>query len=363
LLDFLLRGLCDAGCTILSASDPGYAPFFISFETPGGERSGVLAYAFFANSRLTRNRPEDEHRFQVKYGSDTKAALPVEQDPARLVTTIFVGIDPEAGVLVGADPCLHDGTRMFISIEFKRADVEQIRRSGWHVWERQSHRRVGQPVETLVGVRRDRVLDFIRFERAAFGLDQGHRQLLAERMLPETRLGRTARHDLITELGLPESALLDLINQTGRLKMAVRGWVAEVHLEDMLRRVPGVDECRRLTAEGSPDIEVRYRGRLPILVECKNVLRAPTASGLPRLDFQRTRAAMADPCSRYYRPSDFEVLAACLHARTERWDFRFAATRALPAHEKCQGRLKAALTVDASWHDDPEVVLDMVTST
>lgn len=361
LLDFVIEGLRESGCVVLHASDANLAPFFITYETSSGDREGVLVYAFFANSRLTKNRPDDEHRFQVKYGSDPKSTLAVEQDPSRLVTTIFVGIDVERGVMVAADPLLHHETPMFISVEFKRRDVEQVVRKGWHTWERDSSRRTDEPVEVLVAVKRDRVLDLIRFERAASGLDQGHRQLLAENALPRTHASRATQHALLTELGLPQAALLDLIQQTGRLKMAVRGWVAEVHLQEALARLPGVDECRRIDEEGKPDLSVIYKGRAPALIECKNVLRKTAADGLPRLDFQRTRASKSDPCSRYYRAEDFPILAACLHAVTEHWEFRFTPTRVLPPHSTCTGRLKSALKVDRAWFSDACAVLDLVT--
>jgi hypothetical protein len=67
--------------------------------------------------------------------------------------------------------------------------------------------------------------------------------------------------------------------------------------------------------------------------------RTTFAGGVPKLDFQRTRAAKSDPCSRYYMPSDFQVLAACLHPVTEQWEFRFALTSKLPAHGICPGRI------------------------
>ncbi len=66
-----------------------------------------MAYAFFANSQPTRNRPPDEHRFQVKYSSKTKGLHRLWQDPYMLYTTLLVGIDPERGIFVGADPVLH----------------------------------------------------------------------------------------------------------------------------------------------------------------------------------------------------------------------------------------------------------------
>ena len=45
---------------------------------------------------------------------------------------IMVGINPEAGVFVGADPVLNNPTRFFISKEFKEHDVKKIHQDGWH---------------------------------------------------------------------------------------------------------------------------------------------------------------------------------------------------------------------------------------
>jgi hypothetical protein len=354
LLDFLIEGLKASGCTILWASDASHAPFFIVFENQLGERHGVLAYAFLANSKLTKNRPADEHRFQIKYGSDPKAILPLERDPSQLITTIFVGIDLERGVMVGADPVLHDGTKMFISLEFKRANVEEVVRHGWHAWERESSRREGEPVEVLVGVCQRRVADFVRFERLAAGLDAGHRQLLAEQLLGNPALRATVvPHTLAKELELSGDAILDLIQGARRLKMAVRGWVAEHHLETMLLKVKGVEECRRLDEEGQPDVSLRYMGSRPMFIECKNALRMVAKDGTPRVDFQRTRASKSDPCSRYYRPCDFNILAACLHSITEKWEFRFIVTSDLPSHKTCAGRIQSNLRVGPEWVVNP----------
>jgi hypothetical protein len=362
LLDFIVVGLKAAGCTILYVSNAASAPFLITFETPLGERHGVLVYAFFANSKLTKNRPDDEHRFQIKYGSDTSAVLPLEQDPSRLLTTLFAGIDTERGILVGADPVLHHGTPMFISLEFKRQHVDSILTKGWHAWERESRRRDGEPVEVLVGVAQHRVLDFVRFERLALGLDPGHRQLLAEQLLGSAALAETGMHALTEELRLDPREILDLIQGASRLKMAVRGWVAEHHLEHYLQGIPGVEECRRLDEEGRPDIELRFKHSRPILIECKNVLRDRAADGSARVDFQRTRASKNDPCSRYYRPGDFQVLAACLHAVTEQWEYRFIPTLALPSHARCEGRIQNNLRVGASWYENPADAFELVTT-
>jgi len=79
------------------------------------------------------------------------------------------------------------------------------------------------------------------------------------------------------------------------------------------------------------------------------VLRTKAADGSIKLDFQRTRASKKDPCSRYYQPSDFDVVAACLHSVTERWEYRYALTSGLEPHAKCKGRLSNNIRLDHRW--------------
>ena len=75
LLQFVPDALASRGCTIVHTGVASRAPFFIIFTLPGGERMSVLIYAFLANARVTRNRPSDEHRFQVKYGGDLSGVI------------------------------------------------------------------------------------------------------------------------------------------------------------------------------------------------------------------------------------------------------------------------------------------------
>lgn len=367
LIAFLVEGLEEAGCRILYRPAPDQAPFRITFETPVGERMGVVAYAFLANSRPTRNRPADEHRFQLKYGKDEKVEHELWQDPYGLYTTILLGINPEAGFFVAADPVLHSPTKFFISVEFKDDNVQEIVQHGWASWERlRRGLRGDDPVEVLIGGSRANVLQLIRFERAAKGMAPGPRQLLAEKIedladdfeqsssslsdsplalaLPEIR-----EHRLTEELQLDEGQILDLILSAPRLKMAVRGWVAEEHLRQHLAQVPGVEELERIEDDKGPDLRLRYRGSRPLTIECKNVLRRPAADGSIRLDFQRTRASKADPCSRFYQPGEFDLLAACLHSRTEKWEFRYKLPTALAPHRTCKGRLDNRVTVGDGW--------------
>jgi hypothetical protein len=367
LQDFIVEALHTSGCRILFLSPPDEAPFRVTFETADGERLGIVAYAFLANQRVTTNRPVDEHRFQVKYGSKDGRLHELWQDSYGLYTTLFVGIDVEQRIFVGADPVLHSPTKMFISIEFKRDEVEKILRLGWHSWER-DRRSVNDPVEVLVGGRPESFLRYIRFERDAKGEDQGHRQLLAEKalVLPESGIVSSHAtlpqpsprrlHQLAEEFQLEEAEVFDLIEKTPRLKMAVRGWVAEEHLLRQLRRVPNVTECTRSIEEGGPDLRLRFRN-VPLSVECKNVLRRMTRDNLARIDFQRTRASKGDPCSRYYSSNDFHVLAACLHAVTEHWEFRYLDTHRLEGHAKCPKKLSNNVKVDGRWSAAPEAVL------
>ena len=352
LLQFIREALEARGCTIQHMSAPNRAPFHIVLEMSGGERLSVLVYAFLANSKPTKNRPADEHRFQIKYGGDLSGVIDVAVDPLGVTTTIFVGIDLERRVFVAADPLMNNPSPMSRSVEFKTENVERVLAEGWSAWERDRHeaktttRRAFELLpdirtEILIGGRQERLLDLILLERVARGLDPGERHLIADkfRELPGKRAASKISHKLLEELSIAPEALLDLINSASRLKMAVRGWVAETHLEAHLKSVDGVTECVRLQGDGKPDISLRWKGSKPIFVECKNVLRTTYAGGVPKLDFQRTRAAKSDPCSRYYMPSDFQVLAACLHPVTEQWEFRFALTSELPAHGSCRGRI------------------------
>jgi len=262
---------------------------------------------------------------------------------------------------------LHNPTRQFISVEFKERSVEEIQKTGWTSWERDRRSGSDEPVEVLVGGRPESFLDYVRFERDAVGEDQGHRQLLAERqkdralpspqILPAGGVPAAYVHELSRELELTEMEVLDLITSARRLKMAVRGWVAEEHLVRMLRKVKGVTDCERLDIEGGADISLRYEASNPLLVECKNVLYKTRKDGCARLDFKRTRTSKKDPCSRYYSPDDFDVVAACTHAVTQRWEYAFSLTRSMDPLAKCPDKLSDNVVLDERWSKDIRGIL------
>jgi hypothetical protein len=309
---------------------------------------------------------------------------------------MLAGIDVEQGVIVSCDPLIHNPTLMFISIEYKDREVETCRRMGWHAWQREKtlanrrdRRRLPDPIEVLVACTQDRLLDLVLFERAARALSPGHRMLLAGQWaerpqigpamieahealgdrLAELRLDPSEQpavspleHELLRKLGITHTQLLEIIQSAPRLEMAVRGWVAQHHLDSILQETPGVVAVEPIEADGQPDFRLKLgRGvgsSRHVLLECKNVLRKTTAAGDVRLDFQRTRAAKGDPCSRYYRREEFDLVAACLHPVTEEWDFTFMRTDQMAPHAICPGRLHHNVLISCPpWAQDLATLL------
>jgi hypothetical protein len=359
-------GTCD--CRIVSPPDPRRAPFEVRILTPAGEALDLVCYAFLANEYRQRGRPADEHRFQVKYGSDFHRYhhLFVDQERARI--TLFLGVHLERGVFIGADPAMHDPTCFSSSVELRTHHLTAARRTTWTGWERDrsmARRKRAMPQESsatecLIAFTADRFLDYVLFERHATGIDAGERLRLAERV---GRRGRHSsqhrRHPLEQELGLEAREILDLVGAGFRLHAALGGQAAELYLGRLLEATPGITHVRHLDEDSRPDFELRHEGRTRT-IECKNSLRGVPKGGLARVDFQKSRASKADPCSRYYRASQFDVLAACLHPVTDDWTFRFRRTHEMEAHRRCPGRLSERVIVtDGDWSKD---VLDVLRS-
>jgi restriction-modification system family protein len=360
---FIARSLVECGIEIITAADPTVAPFCFRVRTPQGDELDLICYAFHANKYRQGNRPQDEHRFQVKYGSDFTRyhELYISQDP-NCVTLMF-GVHLEAQMFIAVDPAMHCTTWFSKSVEFKEQNLLQARRSGWHGWERErsegGRRKEPRPLlnlqtEVVLGFRPEYFLQYIQLERAARGFAPGERLFWIDQLAPRLadRVAEFSRHELEDALGLSKDEILDLASGAFRLMVAMRGAAAEKHLETHLESVSALDEVKRIDEDGRPDFEVRC-GRKKILVECKNVLRRSKPEQ-PKVDFQKTRASKNDPCSRYYRPEDFHILAACLHPVTATWDFRFCDVRVLDPHKTCPGRLSQKVLVTGQ-HWQPSV--------
>ena len=361
-----------SGATILAAPDPTSAPFEYTIRTPQGETLELVCYAFTANKYRQGGRPSDEHRFQVKYGGDFKRYHELYIDPSRRKVTLMFGVHHELGLFVAVDPVMHNPTWFSMSVEMKEAHLVEAVDRGWNAWERErsaARRKVEAPLlnlqtEAVCAFRPEHFLRYVAFEKVASGIDSGERLLLADRIGGAASLrapvAGTERHPLEDALGLSAAEILDVLGGSFRLLVAVRGSVAEHHLEAVLRSSSGVSEVQRIDEDGQPDFKVRYRTR-SFRIECKNVLRRMHKDNVPRVDFQKTRATPNNRCSRYYDPKQFEVLAACLHPVRERWEYLFCPTRALPAHQDCPGKLSNKVAVDgAAWSGTVTDALDAV---
>lgn len=360
-VDLIHQAIESAGGHILLPADPRSAPFEIRVRTPADETVDLVCYAFTANKYRQSGRPTDEHRFQLKYGSDTKGyhQLYIPKRPSEV--TLMFGVHLEENLFIACDPEMHRWTRFFRSVEFKSADLQIARQRGWHGWERERstvRRKLIMPresflTEVLLAFRPENFLRYVAFERVATGLDPGERLLLVEKMGLAPAQRKTDAHPLERELGLSAHQILDLIGGAFRLHAAVRGSAAEHHLGEHLRSISEIKKVRSIDEDGKPDFEIRMRHGERTLVECKNVLRKLSKTGSPRIDFQKTRVSKANPCSRYYRPEQFEILAACLHPVTEKWEYRFCRTADLSGHKTCNGHLDPRVLVEGgSWTPD-----------
>src|SRR4051794_21889093 len=141
MVDFLSAAVQASGGQLIATSSPVRAPIHLSVELPDGERMGVLAYLFRCSTERVRGRRDDEHRFQIRYGSEESWVAeqhPVGRDPSGVDVTVLLGVHVSRGILIGLDPLAYDPLPMGISFEFKERAVGAIEKTGWHVWEREN---------------------------------------------------------------------------------------------------------------------------------------------------------------------------------------------------------------------------------
>jgi hypothetical protein len=359
--DLVERAVERSGGRVLASSGPSSAPLFLGIEHQG-ERFGICAYVFLANRRETRNRPQDEHRLQVRYGDVNDPAWrrqnhQVGFDPLEVDVTLVVGAHVEADLLVGLDPLVYDPLPVGISVFFKDADIDEARRVGWHVWERDNLSGVRRAtprtvlgVETIVAFRPERLLDYVRLERDAqsLRLDPPLRYRAAQAVATPT--GATGLHVLEREFGLSGAEILDIISERPRLGMAVRGGVAERHLHHALAADPAIATVELGQVEGPPDFIVTTRsGGHRVSVECKNASPRTYADGTPKVETQKTRTSKSDPKSRLYEPSQFDVVAAAMFGPWGRWEFRYKRSELLERDATYPDRIAPIQRIDDSW--------------
>ncbi|MBF4591603.1 hypothetical protein [Curtobacterium sp. VKM Ac-1395] len=363
LRDFLVHAVEASGGRVLYASGPGRAPVYLGVQLDSDERIGMLVYPF----RITRNpikkRPRDEVRGQLRYGSEDtwRREHPVGRDIAGVDVTTIIGIDPVDGVLLGLDVNLWDPLPMGISFYAKDAELQQAKDSGWHVWEKVNRggtkrREARSPtnLETVVAFTPDRFIDYARLERRATSLrlDPPLRfaaaTAIANRVLPDEP---QHRHVLEEQFALTSEQILDIIGGRNRLSVAVRGGVAEYHLERQLTGAPGIASVRRLDVDAMHDFDVTLDDGTLLRVECKNASPKSSASGAYKVETQKTRASKGNAASRFYPVDGFDVVAACLFSPTGRWDFRFGRTADMARHKDFADRLAPIQIITEEWGD------------
>jgi hypothetical protein len=341
--------------------DERVAPLFLGAEDGLGRRYGILAYPFTATRRITRSRPSDEHRAQIRFGDPVAARQqknPIGRDLAGVDITIVLTVDPELEFFVGLDPLIYEDLPMGISVYYKDHHVESADEHGWAVWERKKrggHRRDSwSGLETLVGFQPHRFLDYVRFEASAtgLGLDPGLRSSLAEELLVPS--GQT--HRLEDLFGLPAASILDIVETNFRLGVAVRGGVAEHHLAAALGADPSIADVVTLDEDGRPDFEVELADGHRLLIECKTVSQNVYSNGDLKVETQKTRDSGA---GRKYTFDQFDVIAVCLFPATGLWEFRFRWTRDLKPWAEDSRRMAAIQRVDRSW---PSSIAELVGS-
>lgn len=182
-----------------------------------------------------------------------------------------------------------------------------------------------------------------------------------------------SRHPLEQRYGLTAHELLDAIAARFRLRVAIEGAVAEVHMFRQISALIGsvVERCEVHDLDGHPDFSIRLPGRpQPLLAECKNVRESGKLGGEAyrrggqvvgyKVETQKTRAATSDPTSRYYDIEQYHILGVCLGKKTGNWaDFLFARTVDLARHRAHPHKLAVMQRVPlpdspdrAPWYDD-----------
>ena len=361
---FLLEAVEASGGRVLYVSSPDRAPIYLGVQLGSDERLGILVYPFRIKQVRTRNRPEDELRGQLRLGSEAswEREHPVARDVAGVDVTVIVGVDPEGGVLLGLDANLWDPLPMGISFYFKQLEFDAAKGTSWHVWEKESHGgskrsepRSGTHLETLVAFTPQRFLDYCRLERrsSSLRLDSPLRFAAAEAMAGLRPTGAPAeQHVLEDQFGLSSQQILDVIQGRNRLAVAVRGGIAEYHLEQLLREAPEVSVVHRLDVDAMHDFDVTLLDGRRVRVECKNASPRLDARGRHKVEVQKTRGSKGDPTSRFYDSDRFDVVAACLFSATGKWDFRFGATQGLTRHRDFPNKLAAIQPVTTDWAVD-----------
>lgn len=351
-IDVIERGIAAAGARLIYSSfrQDQSAPMYFGAETDSGHRFGLLIYPFTTTRRETRNRPKGERRTQIRFGDparEREEANPIARDLAGVDITLILAVDPENDFVVGLDPAIYADLPMGISVYYGDKHVKMALEQDWAVWERKKSGGTRRPswegLETVVGFRPHRILDYARFEAkaSALGLSPELRGRLAEEFSnPEQS------HRLEDLFSVDAATILGIIEDNFRLGIAVRGGVAEHHLGRSLKLDASVVRSTSIDEDGNPDFRIEVNAGLELTVECKTASKTQYKNGDYKVEIQKTRDSGA---GRKYTYDQFDIIAACLFSATGLWEFRYRWTKDLDPWAQDPDRIKAVHRIDASW--------------
>jgi hypothetical protein len=357
-MDLLQRAVVESGGRVVSCTFPAekVAPMFLGAEDAAGHRYGMLLYPFTTTRRVTKKRGSAEHRFQVRFGDPPrhrKEPNPLGHDPAGVDVTLVLAVNPERDIIVGLDPLVYAELPIGISGYYRDEHEAGIIAHGWSAWPKEKEQLRGQDerdwegIESMVGVRPNRFLDYARFEALAtgLGLDTSLRISLAQSFTK----GRVDRHALERLFGIDAATVLDIVESNFRLGVAVRGSVAEHHLGRLLAAEESIAAVTSIDEDGQPDFRVTLRDGRELTIECKNALRETYKDGQAKVETQKTRDSGA---GRKYTFDAFDVLAACMFSVSGRWTFRFKWSRDLVPWKTDASRIGAIQRIDDTWTEE-----------
>lgn len=334
-----------------SFRDEKVAPMYFGAEDNQGHRYGLLVYPFTTTRRETRNRPAGERRSQIRFGDPTAKRDDenlIGRDVAGIDITLVLCVDPEHGFIIGLDPLIYEDLPMGISVYYNDSHVSLAEEHGWAVWERKKsggkRRSSWDGFETIVGFRPNRLLDYARFEAqaSALALSPALRFKLAEQF---TIRSENEEHNLESLFGLDAAVILDIVEANFRLGVAVRGGVAEHHLQGVLEKEPLLTKVTPIDEDGRPDFIVEVDG-YELMVECKTASPTVYSNGDFKVEVQKTRGKGAE---RKYKYDQFDIVAACLFSATGIWEFRFRLSRELARYPDDPTRMAAIHRVNNEW--------------
>lgn len=327
------------------------APMYFGAEDTAGHRYGLLIYPFTTTRRETRNRPPGERRSQIRFG-DPKREREQEnligRDLAGVDITLVLCVDPEHGFIIGLDPLIYEDLPMGISVYYSDKHIALADEHNWGVWERKKaggkRRQSWDGLETIVGFRPNRLLDYARFEAeaSALALSPGLRFKLAEQYATPSL---EEAHRLESLFSLDAAVILDIVEANFRLGVAVRGGVAEHHLQRALEDEELITEVTPIDEDGQPDFRITA-GRLELTIECKTASPNAYANGDYKVEVQKTRGQGA---ARKYKYRQFDIVAACLFSATGVWEYRFRRTTELLPYAGDPTRIAATHRVNDDW--------------